>query len=307
MNTRRSHIVLFMAGFILLAGAGCTVEVPEKETQETVITFDPVMYATSKVGGVGEYPQELPFGVSAWEYNAGETWFGEKATPFLVNSRVCEQGSVWVPDVEVLWPGRRQQLAFVAYAPFGAADYIDPVNGVTFASVDVSADQSDLLYTDPAAGLTVSSSGGVVSLAFRHALCSVSFTMRSSDDDVYENVSVLDLTLDNVGCVGTFRSLPTPGWNTEGKKGTMNFFEGKQLLGSASEPVGKSMWVIPQFSYSRAVVRILRENRFSGNKEETLTSSPLGIPLEPGRNYTFSLTCSAETGTLSLDLLDNLL
>lgn len=304
MNKRRSHILWLLAGLSLLAGAGCAVEVPDKDTPETAITFDPVLYATTKASA-GEYPEELPFGVSAWEYDAGETWFGEKATPFLVNSIVTErEDAVWAPDPEVLWPDRRQRLTFVAYAPYGAADYIDPVNGVTFASVDVTRDQTDLLYTEPATDLTVYTSGGMVSLAFHHALCSLSFSLRTSDDDVYDHVSVLSLSLEKIACVGTFRSLPAPGWTTEGNDGKLTFFQGQQPLDGESRAVGKPLWVIPQFAVARVVVRILLENTFIGTREESFVSAPLGIPLEPGRNYTFSLTCNPEFRSLKVDQLE---
>lgn len=304
MKTLRFHIMLWLTG-ILLAGYGCTVQDAKDNVPETAVTFDPVLYATTKASVPGKYPDDQPFGVSAWEYNTGAAWTGEKAQPFLVNSRVSEQGVTWVPDMEVFWPGRKQ-LAFVAYSPYGAADYIDPVNGVTFASVDVTRDQTDLLYTEPATDLTVYTSGGMVSLAFHHALCSLSFSLRTSDDDVYDHVSVLSLSLEKIACVGTFRSLPAPGWTTEGNDGKLTFFQGQQPLDGESRAVGKTLWVIPQFAVARVVVRILLENSFIGTREESFVSAPLGIPLEPGRNYTFSLTCNPEFRSLKVDQLEKL-
>lgn len=305
MNTRRCHIAWLLAGLWLLAGAGCTVEVPEKETRETALTFDPVLYATTKASA-GEYPEDLPFGVSAWEYNAGETWFGEKAAPFLVNSKVTErEDAVWMPNPEVFWPGKNQRLTFVAYSPYGAADYIDPVNGVTFANVDVRQDQTDLLYTDPAQDLSVSSSGGMVSLAFRHALCSVSFRVRCGDMG-YENILLQELSMESLGCVGSFRSLPTPGWTVDGSRDRLVFFEGSLPLKSDSETVGGSLWVIPQFAVARVKARIRYQYTFGSYADETITTSPLGIPLDPGRSYVFSLTYAPETGTLKVDQLEDI-
>lgn len=303
MNTRLSHIVFLLTGLWILAGAGCTVDVPEKETRETALTFDPVLYASTKTSA-GVYPEELPFGVSAWEYDAGETWFGEKAAPFLVNSKITErENAVWMPTPEVFWPGKGQRLTFVAYSPYGAADYIDPVNGVTFANVDVRQDQTDLLYTDPAQDLSVTSSGGMVSLAFRHALCSVSFLLHCREMG-FERISVQELSLESLGCVGSFRSLPTPGWTINDTRDRLLFFEGSQPLKSDAEAVGGSLWVIPQFAVARVRARIHYQYTQESMVDETALTDPLGIPLEPGRNYVFSLTYSPETGTLKVDQLE---
>ena len=305
MKTLRPHIVLWLAGLTFLAGAGCAVEVPETKVSETAVTFDPVLYAVTKASA-GVFPEGLPFGVSAWEYGDGETWSGEEARPFLVNSEVIRrEDAVWSPQPEVQWPERHQRLAFVAYAPYGMANGVDPVNGVTFGQVDVTRDQTDLLYTDPAEDLTESSSGGIVSLAFRHALCQVSFRLRYSEMED-ETITLLGLSLKDLGCTGTFRSLPTAGWTVDESHGELTFYEGNQKMSVNSEPVGECLWVIPQNAVTRAQIRVLHQYSKGGSAEETLTSDALGIPLEPGRSYIISLTYMPQTGTLKVDQLEDL-
>lgn len=292
---------------LLIASVSCTVEVPVPDVTEVPLTFDPVMYVAAK-GDVapGEYPAGLPFGVSAWKYPAGQHWTGEEAVSLLSNERITDHEKIWEPIPPILWPDRKQRCAFLAYAPYGAAAEINRTEGIIFQSVDTATDQTDLLYTILTDGLNEASGNGVVNLAFRHALCRIDFELRCNASEG-ESATALQLSLDGIGCVGTFHSLPAPTWGLEGDSQELGFFAGEQDLSHTNDPIGDARWVIPQFLRA-SVVLVLRHHAIMGDDTiETLRSAPLSIPLDPGRHYTFSLSCALDTGTLKVDLLDDLL
>lgn len=296
---------LCISGLVLLSA--CTVKVPVDNSPELTLQFDPVMYVASKAETApGQYPDGQPFGVSAWVYEPGAAWDGTEATPFLTDARISEQGRVWEPIPGVLWPDKRHRLAFQAYAPYGAAGGIDVRTGVTFPGVDVTRNQTDLLYTAPVTGLSGESVGGVVNLPFRHALCLVDFQLRCNAAEG-ERAVVSGVSLDGIGCTGSFRSLPQAEWALEGDARELVFFEGSQDLGHTNHPVGEQRWVIPQFARACVAVQLVYHDFWGNETAMDLRSAPLDIPLESGRHYTFSLACALDAGTLKVDLLDDLL
>lgn len=301
MKAQRIHIHWLFAGILCLAAVGCTLQIPDSSDPEVALTFDPVLYAPVKATS-GAFPADKEFNVSVWSYSSAENV--QTAKPFLTGARVTRSGSVWVPEPAVLWPGRGSRLAALAASPYGAASGISLAEGVEFTDFD-TADQTDLLYTDPVSGLVLNATGGVVNLPFHHALSLLDFEMRSNATDS-QTATLLSASIDPLYCRGSFASLPEPFWTTSGEAQEVRFFAGEQVITHSNEPIGESRWTIPQQLSAR--VSILFRLR-DGEEETTHTfqSAPFRLLMEPGRHYTLTLSCLLDAMELKIVVLDDLI
>ena len=298
MKTPLTHIGLLLAGLLSLAAAGCSLRIPDTDTTEVALTFDPVMYAPVKATS-GEYPADRDFTASVWNYGNPST-----ASPYLDAVRVTRSGNVWTPEPAALWPESDRRIVTLAASPLGAASSLRLDTGVVFTDID-TADQTDLLYTDPVTTVSRDATDGVVSLPFRHALSLMDFEMRSNASES-QVVHVLGISLDRLHTRGSFASQPEPSWTSGGEADEVTFFTGKQAVTHKNEAVGQGRWVIPQPLATQVTVRI-RVQEGEEVTTETLQSSPFRLQLEPGRHYTLTLACLLDAMTLKIDILDDIL
>ena len=305
MKTTRIHIGLLLAGLLGLALGGCVVRIPDNTDPDLALTFDPVMYATVKsVITGGEYPPDKDFRASVWSYDPSEGI--RTATPCVTAARVSCIEDCWSPIPAAFWPDQSSRIVALAASPYEANASIDLESGVVFTNID-TADQTDLLYTDPIAGLSRNTAGGIVDLPFRHALSLLDFEIRSNGSSD-QDVSVLGVTIDRLYTRGNFASLPEATWTTAGKAQKISFFEGEQPLGYNNEPIGDSRWTIPQLLSAQISICIRYRDTLTHEEiSSTLTTAPFNLLLEPGRHYTLTLSCLTDAMTLKIDILDDML
>ena len=295
MHRKTRHIGLLIAGLLSLTMTACTLRIPDGNAPDVPIVFDPVMYIPAKATALnGEYPADVDFSMSA-------------AKPLLSRAQIRRSAAgIWAPEPAVLWPAKDRRILALAASPHGSEASISTTDGIYFSGVDTAVDQTDLLYTAPQAGLS-RTSGGVVNLPFRHALCLVDFSLRCNAG-TGETATLLSVTLDPVICRGDFHSLPEPEWTTAGTPVEITFFQGEQEISHNNAPAGDSRWTIPQrLTTARITVKIRHKDADEKVTERTLTSSDIRFLLERGRHYTFTLSCQLDTETLKIDIIDNLI
>lgn len=306
MHRKTRHIGLLIAGLLSLAATACTLRIPDGNAPDVPLVFDPVMYIPAKATALnGEYPADVDFSVSVWDYAQGESISAAK--PLLSRAQIRRSAAgIWAPEPAVLWPAKDRRILALAASPHGSEASISTTDGIYFSGVDTAVDQTDLLYTAPQAGLS-RTSGGVVNLPFRHALCLVDFSLRCNAG-TGETATLLSVTLDPVICRGDFHSLPEPEWTTAGTPVEITFFQGEQEISHNNAPAGDSRWTIPQrLTTARITVKIRHKDADEKVTERTLTSSDIRFLLERGRHYTFTLSCQLDTETLKIDIIDNLI
>lgn len=318
MKKRFGHIglqTLIVAAAILLQ-PGCVKTVRGGYDPDVPLVFDPVIYTATKgtAPSKGLYPEGQDLCVSMWNYRVGETP-SDRSDQWLCNARVQRSNAgecVWIPIPAAMWPENTLQSAVLASSPYGKAAATDLTDGVQFINVDIVEDQTDLLYTDLSSGLTKFAGGGIINLAFKHALTLVDFQLRSSNAMEGEFATVISVSMDAVASRGSFHSLPESGWSLDPERTEVFFFNGEQELEPYNTPIGESLWVLPQTLMCCVRVSIRHEQPFGGpfgteEHEHTLVSTPLNLLLQPGRHYTLTLSCQLDTETLKLDIIyDNL-
>lgn len=318
MKNRIGHIglrILVVAASVLLQ-PGCVKTVRGGYDPDVPLVFDPVIYTATKAiaPSKGLYPEGQDLSVSMWNYRVGETP-SDRSDQWLCNARVQRSSageSVWIPIPAAMWPENTLQSAVLASSPYGKAAATDLTDGVQFLNVDTVEDQTDLLYTDLSSGLTKFAGGGIINLAFKHALTQVDFQLRSSNAMDGEFATVTSVTLEDVANRGSFHSLPEPGWSLDPARAEVVFFQGAQELQHYNTSVGESRWILPQTLSGRVRVTLRHEQPNGGpngteEHEHTLLSDYLCLRLLAGRQYTLTLSCLLDTDTLKLDVLyDNL-
>lgn len=192
---------IFAAIILLLLPASCLkVEQRETPSADSPVAFShPVVTAErTKVvtGSLTDYPKEENFTVYAF-YSQGNFngWNAASGTLYMDNVECSYDAALngWKPSTTYYWP-KNGKLTFAAYSPSqlssdAAVSYGE--DGFTFTGVQVAkiqdADnkQYDLLYSERSMNKTSSTGGTTYSGAdinFRHALCTVRFKFRSSQN-----------------------------------------------------------------------------------------------------------------------------
>lgn len=284
-------------GFALVL-ASCTIDRSETFDPEIGLAFQPAMYRQMDGGRPDGYPQDLPFGVSIW-LNAGGT-----NASLLEDAQVNPGKDLWSCSNAVLWPARGTDMSVVAYSPFGRAAKCSSQDGVVFAGVDVSADQTDLLYCDAQSGLEKMACGGVVSVPFKHALCQISFRVYNCVERP-EKIELKRLSIRGAYCKGDFHSLQQPQWQTSGDKCQFVFFEGLQTTASEAEFVGKSILMVPQTLDT--VIDVEFEYYTTGGTHITqdIESTALKTALKPGFHYIYTVGIGIDEVHFQTELIEH--
>ncbi|MDE6858125.1 MAG: fimbrillin family protein [Alistipes sp.] len=275
-----------------LSAAGC---VTERDVCDPVVElgFVPAVYGS--VRAAGERAEGLPFRVSAWSLPADARWSAERnvAEEFLAGELVAQSGGIWRPSEPRNWPGRTLRLSFMGYAPSDAGARCDKNDGVVFADVDTAAEQPDLLFTEPLTDVSKFSNGGIVPMAFRHALCEVAFRVHRLNAGGGEIV-LRRIVVESLHCRGCFASLASPQWRFVGEPAPQVFFDGEFAVPSSIRSAGESRRVIPQRLGCRVFVEFDYVNAFGGVISQRLSTIPLDILFEAGRRYVCTLTLAPD-------------
>ncbi len=298
--------VVFAAAGALLSLPGCVVDRSEDYDPAVGLAFRPQLYAQVRAEGQESYPEEQPFGVSAWRLPA-ERSFAEhaaEAEEFLTRCEVAYADGEWRYAPKKEWPPKTMRLSFIGYAPYEAASGCDAERGVTFADFDTSLSQTDLLYTDVVADRSKTESGGEVPMPFRHALCQVGFRIKHRVEPT-EQIVVRSITLDAAATRGTFRSLPVPAWQLDERRQPIRFFEGEAVTDHTPREAGRAVWMLPQgldaavtveYEYTTAGGLVLRQR---------LSTKPITTRLEAGRHYVYTLSLGVDEVKFLLETIEN--
>ncbi len=125
------YCIMTAAG-ALLSLAGCVMNRAEDYDPAVDLAFSPQLYVPVRAGvQQGSYPEELPFGVSAWMLPAGQS-FADHATEareFLTRCQVAYDDGNWLYEPPKEWSSKTTRLSFIGYAPYGAAAGCDAERG----------------------------------------------------------------------------------------------------------------------------------------------------------------------------------
>lgn len=275
---------------LLLLAGGCVDDRRDGYDLVVEVAFSPAMY--SAVRAVERpYPDDLPFGICAWALPSDLWWEAHRdlAGAFLADERVAREGETWEMERPVDWPSAELRLSFLGYAPYGAASDCDRHAGVRFTGVDTSADQTDLLYTDPLADVSKFTGGGVVPVVFRHALCKVDFrVLRLAAGG--GTITIRRIEIEEVRHRGDFASLRDPQWQFADEAAPELFFEGETEVRTSIRPIGEARFLIPQRLDCAVRVEFDYTNPWGGTLRQRLSTRPLDADFEAGRHYTVTLT-----------------
>ena len=283
--------ILVLALAVALLDA-CLTERRESFDPDVTLTFQPAMYMQMDGEWMGDYPAGRPFGVWAWSLQADKEWKNdaELAEPFLENEEIAPSYDLyWAPFRPVLWPSRSKRLTIIAGSPFSKVAACTKEKGIEYRNVDMTLDQTDLLYTVPQTDLDKVSSGGNVTMPFSHALCQVAFKVKNiGTDSDGDKFNVLKIEIASALCKGDFRSLPEPTWTTGQETATFTFLDGNETTDTMAKQLGQSVLLIPQ--RMNTTVDVTYEYHTAQGTYITFTNScPLQADLRAGRRYTYTL------------------
>ncbi len=299
------YCVMAAAG-ALLSLAGCVVNRAEDYDSAVDLAFRPQLYVQVRAEGQESYPEELPFGVSAWMLPAGQPFadHAAEAREFLTRCEVAYDGSEWLYEPLKEWSPKTTRLSFIGYAPYDAASGCDAVRGVTFAGVDTSLAQTDLLYTDVVADRSKMESGGEVAMPFRHALCKVDFRVKNLVEPA-EKIVVRSITLDAAATLGTFHSLPEPAWQLDESRSPVRFFEGEAATEHTPREVGRSILMLPQSLDAAVTVEYEYTTVEGAVLHQRLSTKRVTTRLEAGRHYIYTLSVGIDEVKFLLEVIEN--
>ncbi len=299
------YCVMAAAG-ALLSLTGCVVNRAEDYDPAVDLAFRPQLYVQVRADGQQEcYPEEQPFGVSAWMLPAERSFaeYAAEAGEFLTRCEVAYDDGDWRYSPQKEWSPKTTRLSFIGYAPYDAASGCDAVRGVTFADVDTSLSQTDLLYTDVVADRSKTESGGVVAMPFRHALCKVDFRIKNLVAPA-EKVAVRSITLDAAATLGTFRSLPVPAWQLDESRSPIRFFEGEAATEHQPREVGRSVLMLPQSLDAAVTVEYDFTDAQGVVSHRRLSTKHVTTRLEAGRHYIYTLSVEIDEVKFLLEVIE---
>ena len=299
--------VLIFAAAIL---TGCALDRQNDYDVEYALEFQPAMYMHVATDGTDRFPADRTFGICAWSLPERDAWEDDnsKADVYLpVKEAVpMSDGKVWAFDEPVLWPAKNRHLTFLAYSPYDAAAECSVEEGVCFGNVDVLEDQTDLLYTEPLADMDKADCGGVVTVPFRHALCSMNFRVKNrvADD---EKIILKKIILDAARHCGDFRSMPDPRWTLDARTARFVFFDGDYQTGHQPSEIGDNILMIPQALETPVTVVYEFVTHAGTSITQELKTTLLQKELLPGKNYTFTITVGIDDVKFLVEIIEGFL
>lgn len=291
---------------LLLLAAGCTRDQKTVYDPDMQMQFHPVMHIPSKAEADENYPEGQPFAVSAWTLDEQLLWDTDMASAESYLSDVAVSFSEiagWVLDESHLWPSADKNLTAIGYSPVGSFTSCTAEKGVS-CSYDMTADQTDLLYTDPQKDLDKVECGGIISLPFRHALSQIDFEVKNRVTKD-EEILIKSISIDGVKCRGSFTSLPEPVWVTEDEEMTLVFFEGNEDTRNLPEEIGRTWNVIPQALSTKVTVEYEYRTAADTGFTLTLKTCDLQTNLKPGRHYTYTLAVGIDEVQFLLEIIED--
>lgn len=274
------------------------------------LEFQPAMYMHVYAEGTDRYPADLTFGVCAWSLSEKDSWKedSQEAEVFLplTEALPLADGKTWAFDETVMWPSRHERVTFLAYSPYEAEGKCDPNKGICYENVDVATSQTDLLYTDPIEDMSKMECGGVVSVPFRHALCGINFRIKNRVNEK-EKIIIKKIELDQAKHCGDFCSLAEPQWSLRDETMPFVFFEGTYQTGHHPAEIGRSILMLPQKLDTEVTVEYDYVTEAGTFITQKLKTTALQKTLQPGKNYTFTITVGIDDVKFLVEIIEDLL
>ena len=291
---------------LLLLAAGCTRDQKNVYDPDVQMQFHPVMHIPSKTANGDDYPTGQPFAVNAWTLDRELRWDEgmTSAQNYLADVAVSfSEENGWTLGENYLWPSADRHMTVIGYSPIESFTSCTAETGVS-CSYDMTADQTDLLYTDPQKDLDKMECGGVVSLPFRHALSQIDFKVKNRVTKD-EEILIKSIRIDGVKSRGSFTSLPEPIWVTEEDEMTLLFFEGNESTRNLSMEIGRTWNVIPQALSTKVTVEYEYRTAADTGFTLTLKTCDLQTNLKPGRHYTYTLAVGIDEVQFLLEIIED--
>ena len=305
--------ILYIAASLLFAA--CTHDELLEYNPELTLMFQPSMYMHMTHDNAEGFTQDKDFAVFAWSlpHNAEWSKHSKQATEFLPTSVASckdENGgkegitsSLWSLDNEVLWPATSERLTFMGYSPATFNCTCHPTDGVT-CTMDVTTEQTDLLYTLPCSDREKLKDGGIVPLTFDHALCRLDLKMghRVNSD---EKITIKSIYIDRILHKGTFSSLHEPQWNLDDSYARFTLFEGSKELEKNPEPIGRYILLPPQKLATTITVKFEYTTAMQTSITQTLKTVIMSTNLKAGRTYTYTLSVGVDDVKFLQEIITN--
>lgn len=286
----------------------CVKDNEEIVDYDVVLTFNPAIYSNVKGSFNGNYPDNISFGVTAHSHPFSESWeeSSTSSQEYLGNEKVSKEGERWHPESKCNWPHITKQLSVIGYSPYGEAENCCLEKGIIFNDVNTVEQQTDLLYTDPVTDVHKTIHGGVISLPFKHALCSVGIKVKNLVEES-DKIIVTDIKLTNIKYKGDFVSLPNAHWNLEEDVTDLVFYKGEYISGQSPKSLGETFLVIPQELNGVFTVKYRYYTSAGTFIENTLQTRAVSTNLQLGRNYTYTISVGIDEVKFLLEVIDDYL
>lgn len=305
--------ILYIAASLLFAA--CTHDELLEYNPELTLMFQPSMYVHMTHDNAEGFTPNKDFAVQAWSLPRSAEWnkHSKQATEFLpisVASCKGENGgkegiaaSLWSLDNEVLWPATNERLTFMGYSPATFNCTCHPTDGVT-CTMDVTTEQTDLLYTLPCRDRDKLIDGGIVPLIFNHALCRIDLKMGHRVNS-NEKITIKSISIDNVLHKGTFSSLHEPQWNLDDSYACFTLFEGSKELEKTPESIGRYILLPPQKLATTITVEFEYTTAMQTSITQTLSTMIMSTKLKAGRTYTYTLSVGVDDVKFLQEIITN--
>lgn len=262
------------------------------------ISYEPVVMMSqvsrAEEGGqqssLNVYPKDGAFGVwvAALDNNLVWKFDGQSAEKVVENEVVRWNGLEWNTATPHAWPAEKN-LTVAAYSPANVEAEFSIEEGVVFSNVDALEEGSgDLMFAGPVCDKTYGVGGGVITIPFKHALCSVQFAVIPHLPE-HIKVAVREISVGQIRHKGSFCSLPTPSWAPVGESYEHKVFEGEEVVAPGEiKLLGKPEWLLPQVAQARVklVCDFIYENATLPHQTLEVERS---VAWEPGVGYTYTL------------------
>lgn len=299
-------LVLLVPAIFVGIMASCVKDNGDVVDFDVPLVFEPALHEAVRGSQAGTYSGSVPFGVSAAILDLGGVWEYDspKAEVFLFNHKVEQVGDVWLPQNKCNWPHISKTMTVMAYSPYGAAAECNFTDGVVFSNVNTLELEHPLLYTNTIENLRKDVYGGVVAVPFKHALSSISIKLKNLVD-VQQRIVVSAVRFNGVKYKGGFRSMPRAEWELQDDVAVLDFIDSSFETSQSPEHAGEQFLVIPQQLSGVFEVDFIYYTEAGTYIYQTLSTREVGTYLEPGRNYSYTLSVGIDEVKFMLEVIDS--
>lgn len=329
--------LIVVTGFI----TGCVKNDPVPEATSEISFSSPVVRGMTKANVMGEiekYPADENFCVNAvWTKGDLQAWGADESVPYMAEVEVAYNGTDSWDSQSVAggkpyaWPFDGK-LSFAAFSPAsvkGLCEYGE--DGLTierFAVPETISDQYDLMYSQRSynrvdnTNLHNPATYQGVDLVFRHALSSIKFQVKSSNNyhEAGTEVKILSVSISDAYSKGDFKEnvidgpsyAASPSWTqNSGVKSDYSYWnsvEGQLLTTTITglktgESIVPNAILLPQIlkdEYHEVKIHVSYSIRHSGELDFVNQTADLSLSTqtvdkwEMGKRYIYTITVGVD-------------